>query len=52
MSFDPDKKRKELKRRGWSPKRIDAYMNHSRKFIINPEKQGRTHEQSKRDCDN
>jgi hypothetical protein len=34
--FDPEKKRKELERRGWSPKRIDAYMNHSRNFVINP----------------
>lgn len=36
--FDPDRKRKQLKARGWSPARIDAYMRHSMNFIVNPHK--------------
>lgn len=44
--FDPIKKRRQLEKRGWSPKRIDAYMNHCRHFTINPEKAAK-HDQRK-----
>lgn len=37
MKFSPEQKRRELKARGWSEKRIDAYMKHCR-FTINHKK--------------
>jgi len=38
MKFNPEQKRRQLERRGWSEKRIDAYMNHCRHFTINHKK--------------
>lgn len=30
--FDPERKRRQLRKRGWSEKRIDAYLRHSTQF--------------------